>query len=123
MPVRVFLTLQEYLHISYLAYKMCHGKHRALGGHLDGLTQSITFLSGSLSTNLACLLTRLPRVFNGGQRRVEAYFNRRVFSLSGLADRVRCVKISACEWQHQVTSVRQTVGEPNLCISCLVVNL
>ena len=72
----------------HILYKMCHGKHRALGGHLDGLTQSITFLSGSLSTNLACLLTRLPRVFNGGQRRVEACFNGRVFSLSGLADRV-----------------------------------
>lgn len=69
-------------------YKMCDGKHRALVDHLDGLTQSITFLSGSLSTNLACLLTRLPRVFNGGQRRVEACFNRRVFLQSSLADRV-----------------------------------
>lgn len=42
-----------------------------LWGHLDGNAQSITFPSRSLSTNLACPLTRRACVFNEGRRRLE----------------------------------------------------
>lgn len=36
------------------------GKQRMVQKRLDGDAQSITFRSRSLSTNLACILTRLP---------------------------------------------------------------
>lgn len=70
------------MHAFKCTFKMCCcTRHRpiktamvniyVLWGHLDGNAQSITFPSRSLSTNLACPLTRHACVFNEGRRRLE----------------------------------------------------